>query len=728
MRNLRSSAARIIQSSRIAKWKTALASYFWRSPDRLMAAKSSCIITMLIVPFILMGEPFLAITLALGALAGALSETDDHPRGRVKSLALKVIIFGISSLSVELLLQYPVVLGIGLFFSTIFYLLVGGISERYRGVTFGAQLAGLYTMLSASMSPAWYWQPLLLSSGALFYGVCSLYLLNRYPLRPLDEHLARGFVALSSYLETKANLFPSKKNNPRDIRNRLALQNVQVVNALDCCRDVLNTYGDAMTDSSALKPYLRYFMVLQNMHEKAASSHERYHLLSSDPINTDLLEGIGQTLRQLSLATGQFADSLLASTPYQHPISLGWMVDVLNEKLQKHERNANHPLSLVVGTISDSHLSLQNIHEETQYTFAPRLRKDSRTVVKRFTDQLHWHNPRLRHAIRLALCFVIGFAISETFNLPKGEWIILTSLFVCQPTYGETRRKLNQRILGTIVGVIGGILIIQILPTVGGKLLLLFISTYTFFVWQRKNYAVSVGFVTIFVLCAFDLLVNKGVAIMFPRVIDTLIGSGLAFASVRLLWPNWQYERLPVLLSEAIGRNADYLRAILHAYREPPPDDDLSYRIARRAAHRADNALVLAWQDMQVEPEKRQLFRDQAFALTYLNHALISYLSAFGSKREKHNTLHPDISALADEIVTALQNVSESIESGPTAMNFRLIDTMEKLRQNILDYDQSIPQELLTILYNISQVTRKLLEAACELGGTTSGKMSHDNE
>lgn len=687
-----------------------------------MAVKSASIIGMLTVPFILLGEPFLAMTLALGALAGALSETDDHPKGRMKSLVLKVISFGVSSLSVELLLQFPILLGLGLFVSTIMYLLIGGISERYRGVTFGAQLVGLYTMLSASMSPVWYWQPIMLSAGALFFGICSLYVLNRYPLRPLDEHLARGFVALSNYLEIKADLFPSSKQNQREIRNRLALHNVQVVNAMDCCRDVLNTYGDSMSDASALKPYLRYFMVLQNMHEKAASSHERYDLLSSDPTNRDLLEGIDQTLRQLSIATRQFANSLLTSSLYQHPISLGWMVDVLNEKLEKHQRATNPPLVLMVRNIRDSHLLLQNIHDERQYILAPRLRKDSRTVLRRLTDQLSLQNPRLRHAIRLALCFLVGFTISETFNLPKGEWIILTSLFVCHPTYSETRRKLYQRILGTIIGVIGGILIIHLLPTTVGKILLLLVSTYTFFVWQRKNYSISVAVMTIFVLCAFDLLANKGVAVMVPRIADTLIGSALAITSVRLLWPNWQYERLPILLAEAIGRNTDYLVAILHAYGEPPADDDLSYRIARRAAHRADNALVLAWQDMQVEPEKRQLFREQAFKLTYLNHALISYLSAFGAQREKHSEMHLDISGLGGEVVSALQNVSESIESGRTVTNLGLIERMEKLCLHILESEETIPQELLSILYHISQLTRKLLESACELGGDNLSK------
>lgn len=694
----------------IFSWQGPVSHYFRANPDRLRAIKATIAIGVLAAPFLLLGQSFLAITLALGALAGALSETDDHPRGRVKSLALKVISFAVSSLSVELLRPYPVLLGLGLFTSTIAYIMIGGLGERYRGVTFGAQLVGFYTMLSATMSPAWYWQPILLPAGALFYGLFSLYLLYRHPWRALDERLARGFVALAKYLEAKASLFPSDKNKQGEIRNHLALLNVQVVGALDGCREVLNSYGDCLEDKTPLQPYLRYFMLLQNLHERAASSHERYDLLSGDQANRVLLEGIGHTLHQYSSAIRKFADSLLVGVPYIHPISLGWMVNALNDQLKKHEIATDHPLAMIVRNLSLSLVSLQNLHEDNERLLTAKLRRDERSVMQRVKDMLNWQNPRLRHAIRLGLCFLIGFAISEVFSIAKGEWIILTSLFVCQPTYSDTHQRLYQRILGTILGVIGGVIIVQILPTVPGQFLLLLLSAYVFFVWQYRNYSVSVIFVTIFILCAFNLLAGKGIAVMLPRLLDTLIGSVLAIISVRFLWPNWQYKRLPALITEAISKNTSYFQAILEEYRQSTTEDDLPYRIARREAHRADNALVLAWWDMQFEPRNRQQFREQALTLTYLNHALLAYISAFGAHRDQHELLYPEIVALANDIAEALQKASLSITSGKTAKNFRVIDIFEQIRQRILESSRQIPRQQLTSLYNIAEVTRQLLE------------------
>jgi len=697
-------------------WYEPVRRAFWSRPDLLMAVKATLAISLLAIPMVLLGHPFFAVSLALGALAGALSETDDHPKGRIKSLALKVVSFGISSLSVELLRPYPVLLGLGLSISTVGFLLIGGLSERYRGVTFGAILVGIYAMIGAPISPAWYWQPILLPAGALFYGVFSLLLLFLHPWRLLEEQLARGFQALAKYLDLKASLFPSDERIQAKVRNQLAMQNVKLVGALDRCKEVLNTYRDALPNDEPLTPYLRYFMLLQSLHERAASSHERYDLLSDDPRNKELMEGLGQMLQQLAQATRQFANCLLIGVPYRHPVSLEWLVSVLNDQLAQSQINESSPLPLLINNLARSHRSLQNLSDELVRNIAPRLAKDQRTLVQRFKDQLSWDNPRMRYAVRLSICFLLGFAISEYFHLRKGTWIILTCLFVLQSSYSETRRKLFQRILGTISGVVGGVLFVQLLtPT--GQLVFMLASAFAFFVWLKKNYSISVIFITTFVLCAFNLVSHQGVALMGPRLVDTLIGSALAFASVRLLWPDWQCKHLPRLLNEALQQNAAYFEAIILEYQRASTGDDLSYRIARRAAHRADNALVLAWQDMQLEPKKRRQFLDKAFELTYLNHALLSYLSAFGAHRQQQQAVIVEILPLANKVLRALNNATESLPASNLGENGQINQLLDDIRQGVRSSSQTVLKQQFTLLYNIADVTKQIMQSSNSIPG-----------
>jgi len=707
---------KLCQRVKCRSWFEPARRAFWSDPDRLVAIKATVAISFLATPMVLCGKPFFGVSLALGALAGALSETDDHPHGRVKSLALKVVCFFISSFSVEVLRPYPVLLGLGLALSTVGFLLVGGVGERYRGVTFGAVLVGIYAMIGASISPAWYWQPLLLPGGALMYGLFSLLLLQMHPWRPLEEQLSRGYRALARYMEIKAELFPSDAATQARVRGRLALQNVEVVDALDRCKEVLGSYRDSHAEDEPLTPYLRSFMLLQSLHERAASSHERYDLLSRDPESRHLLEGAGQTLLQLAAALRGMAKGLLTGIPYRHPVSLEWTVNVLEGEMEKARLPADSPLPLLVNNLARSNRALANMTDERVRGIAPRLEQDPRSLWRRFADQLNWNNARLRHAIRLSLCFLIGFAISEMLALRKGEWIVLTCLFVLQPSYSGTRRRLFQRILGTLCGVVGGVSLVQILPTREGQLLFMLVSAYLFFAWLKRNYSVSVVFITTFVLCAFNLVANQGVTLMLPRIADTLVGSGLAFLSVRLLWPDWQFARLPGLLSEALKKNAAYFGASLEEYRHPSAGDDLAYRIARRDAHRADNALVLAWQGMSLEPGRHRQGQDRAFQLTYLNHALLSYISAFGAHRVEQRAAAEEVLPLAEETLAMLVQAAQIHENDPVIRP--VPELLSEIRAKAHATVQSVPRQQMTLLYNIADATGQVLNLSGSLHET----------
>ncbi|MUP38476.1 TIGR01666 family membrane protein [Labilibaculum sp. 44] len=688
----------------------------WRYPNRLLALKAAIAMSMLLIPFVVTGSANMGFTLALGALAGALSETDDHPKGRVKTLILTVISFIISSLSVELLLPYPILFGIGLIGSTITFIVLGGLGERYRGVTFGALLVAIYTMLGAEISPNWYWQPLLLPAGALCYGILSLILLILRPNRLLEEQLAQGFEDLSLYMKEKARLFPSDSKSQEKIRGRLATLNIQFINSLERCKNVLNSYSDALDNPNELRPYLHKFVLLQSLHERASSSHERYDLISDEADNTEVLEGLGQLLLQLSLACHEVSKSLLMGTTYQHPISFKWTIAALKDKIKKQNPTTKSTnLSLLLQNLTQSHLSLQNMSYYVDSGLLPKVDRDTKSLWQKLREQLNWSHPRFRYAIRLSTCFLIGYFLILGFHLEKGYWILLTSLFVCQPSYSETRKRLFQRIIGTLSGVVTGVLFVQILPTLAGQVILLLVAAYAFFVWLRKNYALAVVFVTIFVIAAFNLIAGKGIVVMEARVMDTIIGAVLAIIVVRFMWPDWQYKRLPNLLSTALEKNRNYFTSILQEYKELN-EDDLNYRIARYRANQADNALALSWRGMKLEPKKHQKFQKHAFALTYLNHALLSYLSALGSHRDIKNYISDDqwemFGSIESELSKAVSGLQKSEACDPTQSLKTFIDN---LGQKITEIERGTERQKLVLLYNIAEVTEQLLEEASKL-------------
>ncbi|MCK3685201.1 FUSC family membrane protein [Maribellus sp. YY47] len=689
---------------------TKLKNIFWSHPDRLYAMRSTISMGVLAIPFIIAGQPFYGVTLALGALAGALSETEDHPKGRVKALFITVLSFFISSFAVGLLHNYPWLLGTGFILSTIAFILLGGIGERYRAITFGSVLVGIYAMLGIEISPAWYWQAVLLPSGALFHGILTLTLMYLNPWRLLDEQMSNGFKTLSNYLAKKSILFPSQPQEQASINRDLALLNISVVNALEKIKEVLNSYGRELNNPEPLRPYLQRFMLLQSLHERAASSHERHDKLSNQEDNLEVMEGFGEMLRQLSYATRQIAENILTGAAYHHPMALEWISKAIEEKLQQLDANTAQPLELLHHNLHRSQLSLKYLDNTEEGTSIPRLRKEERNPLQRFLALLSFKHPRMRYALRLSLSFMIGFILQKSLELDKGVWVMLTSLFVSQITYSDTRRRLFQRLLGTATGVILAGVLLHIFTSTAAQVILMLGSAMAFFYWLKTRYSVAVIFITTFVISAFNIISkDAGFHLMLPRLIDTLLGATISFVVIRFLWPGWQYRRMPELISKAMQKNRAYLQEILQEY-QTTSTDDLGYRIARREAHLADNELALAWNSMRQEPKSKRKLMKHAFTLTYLNHALLSHISALGVHRESNMPEIDNIAAIMDQINAALDEASQYLLSGGHQSPTDLSPTLLELKQQITGTAPGLKKQQLRLLYNIAGTTAKIIK------------------
>ncbi|MCY0040468.1 TIGR01666 family membrane protein, partial [Klebsiella pneumoniae] len=252
-----------------------------------------------------------------------------------------------------------------------------------------------------------------------------------------------------------------------------------------------------------------------------------------------------------------------------------------------------------------------------------------------------------RHAVRMSLVLCAGYAFIQFTGLQHGYWILLTSLFVCQPNYNATRHRLALRIIGTLVGVAIGLPVLLLVPSVEGQLLLIVLTGVLFFAFRNVQYAHATMFITLLVLLCFNLL-GEGFEVALPRIIDTLIGCAIAWAAVSFIWPDWKFRNLPRVLDRAMNANCRYLDAILEQYHQGR-DNRLAYRVARRDAYNRDAELASVVSNLSTEPRADATQRETAFRLLCLNHTFTSYISALGAHREKLST--PEILALLDDAV-----------------------------------------------------------------------------
>ena len=594
------------------------------------------------------GDIQLTVLLSLGVVAGAIAETDDSLWGRVKNLAMTLLCFLFASLCVQYLFPTPWLFAIGLAGSTFIFVMVGALGQRYATISFGSLLIAIYTMLGAAKAPDLFYQPLALCAGALWYGLVSLVWLWLLPYKTLHEQLAQSYFALARYLQEKSRFFPADEHGAQAIRHNLAQLNINLVNALNQAKTALNARLHAPGRHGVapeLAGLLRLYLLALEIQERATSSHYPYSKLEAELKQGIVLDGFQEVLSQLADACQQLGYAILVHKPYTHHKRIHWTLEALGDQLEFTHLKQHYPKTLLTPmkflrrNLASINQLLQSA-EELQNPAAPptSLPPLARPVALPLLALLRQHlTPNsmvFRHALRLSLGLVVGYGILQAFHLDKGYWILLTVLFVCQPSYSATRRRLVQRMLGTFAGILIGVPVLWFFPELHLQLGIMGLAAFLFFTQVRSNYSAAVCFITLYVLMAFNLLDGIGFAILGPRLLDTLLGCLLSYALVAWLWPDWQYKRLPTLIANSLSANAKYLSAVLASLHRQR-DESLDYRVARKCAHLADSELAMAWQSMLVEPSKRRRFLDLCFTLTWRNHALLSYISALGAHRDK---------------------------------------------------------------------------------------------
>ncbi len=668
-----------------------------------------------------LGDVKLTIPLTLGVVAGALADLDDRLAGRLRNLVITLICFFIASASVELLFPWPWLFAIGLTLSTSVFILLGGLGQRYATIAFGALLIAIYTMLGVSLYDQWYQQPVLLLLGAVWYNLLTLAGHLIFPIRPLQDNLARSYEQLAHYLELKSRLFdPDIEDDGQAPLYDLALANGQLVTTLNQTKASLLTRLRGDRGQRGTRRTLHYYFVAQDIHERASSSHIQYATLREKFRYSDVMFRFQRLLFMQAQACQQLSRSILLRTPYQHDPRFERAFTHLDAALDRVQASGTSAeqmkaLGFLLSNLRAIDAQLATI-ESGQAQAMPgndvenQLADDSLNGFSdmwlRLSRNFSPESALFRHAVRMSVVLCIGYAFIQVTGLDHGYWILLTSLFVCQPNYNATRHRLALRILGTLVGVAIGLPILYFVPSVEGQLILIVITGVLFFAFRNVQYAHATMFITLLVLLCFNLL-GEGFEVALPRIIDTLIGCAIAWAAVSFIWPDWRFRNLPRVLDQAMNANCRYLDAILEQYHQGR-DNRLAYRIARRDAHNRDAELASVVSNMSTEPRATAETREAAFRLLCLNHTFTSYISALGAHRERLTS--PAILALLDDAVCY---VDDALHQRP-ADEPRVQQALSELAQRISHIEPGAETKAPLVLQQIGLLIA-LLPEICRL-------------
>ncbi|HGF6559840.1 YccS family putative transporter [Providencia sp. PROV188] len=645
-----------------------------------------------LVPWLLGLEPKVTIPLTLGVVAAALTDLDDRLTGRIKNLIITLFCFLIASVSIELLFPYPVLFFFGLAFSTCGFILLGALGQRYATIAFGALLIAIYTMLGVPIFDTWYIQPALLLTGAIWYNILTLIGHILFPVRPLQDAITQCYQQLSAYLDAKANLFdPDLEDDYQQSVYDLALVNSTLVSTMNQAKISLLSRLKGDRGQRGTRNTLQYYFVAQDIHERASSSHIQYQQLSRRLRHCDILFRFQRLLTMQARACQQVAQSVLWRKQYQHNPRFERTFTYIENSLQLLQQQSPelHEIKALRNLLKNlkgidvqlKGLSLGQASWQQNNKQIEQLSDESvsgiRDVFARFKHHLTPKSSLFRHAIRMSVLLCTGYLIIQLFDLERGYWILLTSLFVCQPNYNATKRRLALRITGTLLGIAIGLPLLNIVPSIEGQLTLIVITGLLFFMFRSSQYAQATLFITLLVLFCFNLL-GEGFEVALPRIIDTLIGCFIALLAVSFIWPDWKFRQLPQVVQKTMDSNCRYLDAILQQYYQGK-DNSLEYRVARRDAHNNDAEFASIVSNMASDPKSYQITQEQAFRLLCLNHTLLGYISALGAHREQMQN-EANLALLND----AICYIESSIQV--TSLDPAIIDEKsERLRVSLLN-------------------------------------------
>jgi uncharacterized membrane protein YccC len=140
-------------------------------------------------------------------------------------------------------------------------------------------------------------------------------------------------------------------------------------------------------------------------------------------------------------------------------------------------------------------------------------------------------------AIRLMLCIGVATVFSQALPLQRSYWVPLAVTVVLRPDLGSVFARTLQSAAGTVIGASAGALILASRPP--DPLLVIWVAVLALLLpyGQSRNYALFTVFFAPLVVLLIDLFSNDGWKLAQDRLIDVLLGCGIALVIGYAPWP-----------------------------------------------------------------------------------------------------------------------------------------------------------------------------------------------
>ena len=495
---------------------------------------------------------------------------------------------------------------------------------------------------------------LLILAGSLWYTALSYLFYRLRPYRLVQQTLSDSIHEIANFLRAKAKFYHENTDYDKNYAELLQLQ-VFVHEKQDAVREVLFKTREIVRESTPEGRFLLLvFVDMVDLFEQVMSTYYNYEKLHEQFDPSGILSHYESVIIKIANELDNIAFSLKTGGVPTLPSTLTSDVNKLKAEIIQLEKDNSNERYNTLGIIAlkNIEVNIENIlsriqtingyfNKNEKKNLKPRRVEVDKFVTRQnidfklLLDNLTFSSSTFRHSLRVSIVMFIGFVVAKLLNFSHSYWILLTILVISKPGFSLAKERNYQRLIGTVVGAfigMGVLVYIQDKNTLFVILLICMIGCYSF---QRKNYVVSVLFMTPYILILFDFLGIGGLSIARERIYDTLIGSGIALIASYSLFPNWEHEKLKEALIEALNANLSYFEKVSSFYTEPI-SDFTSYKVARKEVYVTSANLASLFQRMFSEPKSKQILMTELHQFTALNHQLSSYIATLFLYNKEH--------------------------------------------------------------------------------------------
>ncbi|WP_223280890.1 FUSC family protein [Streptomyces antnestii] len=491
------------------------------------------------------GQPAYGALASMGALSGVIGDTADAYRMRILNIAVPQL-FGAVGVTIGSLvyghgwIAVATVTGVAL---------ISGMISTIGAV---ASVSGLLLLLNCvvgaglPMPGPWWLAPLLMTAGGL---LVLLLALLAWPLRSGVPERA----AVAATYRSVANLLASAGDDENYVETRFA-----VTESLNQAYDlVLARRALAHGRNPELVRLLALLNAVTPVVESAPAAHQcGVPLPAAVPAAVYLLAD--------AVETGRTDTAPLALPEPEGPAA------------RAVDQAVRHAAALIAG----QHPALGRTLSATDRLGRPaalpvRAARAARTVLLSGTS---W-----RYGLRLALCIGLAQILVSTVPVPRSYWVALTITFVMKPDFGSVFSRAVLRALGTAAGLVLATVILAGVPRGWWEVPVLAVLATLIPAFTPRGYGYQTAAITPVILLLSDVLNHQGIALVLPRLLDSLMGCAIALVAGYLLWPESWHTRIGDRLADAVSDTATYVG---YAFGDPADPDDPGAPAARARMRR----------------------------------------------------------------------------------------------------------------------------------------------